>query len=91
VCKEVAIGLRFVHQWLTAVDQVRLQGLIPRVRELAKLGGSVFLAFAPAVIVISVFFTVLYAVRMANEMSRLVSTVLHTPGTAGTGDCSVTC
>ena len=35
-------------------------------RELAKLGGSLFLAFAPSIIVISVLFTVLYAVRMAG-------------------------
>ena len=42
------------------------QGLIPRVKELAKLGGSLFLAFAPSIIVISVLFTVLYAVRMAS-------------------------
>jgi len=39
-----------------------LEGLIPRAKELIKLGGSLFLAFAPAIIVISLLFTVLYSV-----------------------------
>jgi len=74
-------NIRFVHQCLTAADRARLQGLIPRVRELAKLGGSVFLAFAPAVIVISVFFTVLYAVRMTARHHALHACPAS-PGTA---------
>jgi len=39
-----------------------LEGLIPRAKELIKLGGSFFLAFAPGIIVISLLFTVLYSV-----------------------------
>lgn len=39
-----------------------LQGLIPRAKELIKLGGGFFLAFVPAVIVISLLFTGMFAV-----------------------------
>jgi hypothetical protein len=37
-----------------------LQGLIPRATELLKLGGSVFLAFAPFILAISVLFGGIY-------------------------------
>lgn len=36
------------------------QGLIPRATELLKLGGSVFLAFAPFILAISVLFGGIY-------------------------------
>ncbi len=39
-----------------------LQGLLPRLAELAKLGGRFFLAFLPAVLIISGLFTGIYAV-----------------------------
>lgn len=39
-----------------------LEGLIPRVSSLAQLGGSIFLAFLPAVAVISLLFSAIYFV-----------------------------
>lgn len=39
-----------------------MQGLIPRVTSLAQLGGSVFLAFLPAVFFISLVFSAIYFV-----------------------------
>eukprot|EP00877_Chromochloris_zofingiensis_P002515 jgi/Chrzof1/12264/Cz06g27200.t1 len=39
-----------------------LEGLIPRASELLKLGGSVFLAFAPFILVISLLFSGIYMV-----------------------------
>ncbi|KAF8065708.1 hypothetical protein HT031_002768 [Scenedesmus sp. PABB004] len=38
-----------------------LEGLIPRAAELLKLGGSVFLAFAPFIVAISLLFGAIYA------------------------------
>ena len=39
------------------------QGLIPRGGELIKLGGSLFLVFLPFMLVFSLLFTGVYAVR----------------------------
>ena len=44
-----------------------LQGLIPRVTSLAQLGGSVFLAFLPAVFFISLVFSAIYFVSLASD------------------------
>ncbi len=41
-----------------------LQGLIPRATSLAQLGGSFFLAFLPAVLVISLLFSAIYFVSL---------------------------
>lgn len=38
------------------------KGLVPRAKELLKLGGTFFLAFLPAIIVISIIGTVTFAV-----------------------------
>ena len=54
-----------------------MQGLPGRAKELIKLGGSLFLAFAPAIIVISVLFTVLYAVRHASMTRRSQTVTMH--------------
>ena len=64
-CQLFAISWTLICAHMRSHD-VGAQGLIPRVKELAKLGGSLFLAFAPSIIVISVLFTVLYAVRMSG-------------------------
>ena len=46
-----------------------LQGLLPRLAELAKLGGRFFLAFLPAVLIISLLFTGIYAVSCCCRRS----------------------
>eukprot|EP00891_Asterochloris_glomerata_P008170 jgi/Astpho2/8170/Aster-x0800 len=43
-----------------------LEGLLPRLAELAKLGGRFFLAFLPAVLIISGLFTGIYAIWGQN-------------------------
>ena len=43
-----------------------MQGLIPRVTSLAQLGGSVFLAFLPAVFFISLVFSAIYFVSFLH-------------------------
>ena len=50
-----------------------LQGLLPRLAELAKLGGRFFLAFLPAVLIISALFTGIYAVSCCSTVSALLS------------------
>ena len=44
--------------------QVYVQGLIPRLSQLVQLGGSFFLAFLPAVLVISALFSAIYFVSI---------------------------
>jgi hypothetical protein len=57
-----------------------LQGLIPRATSLAQLGGSFFLAFLPAVLVISLLFSAIYFVSLllrSNAQSVICLTRLH--------------
>lgn len=57
-----------------------LQGLIPRLTQLARLGGSFFLAFLPAVLVISLLFSGIYFVSFLTNCvlrSALTPTMLH--------------
>ena len=57
-----------LHAYIISAVQVfvhklcPLQGLIPRATSLAQLGGSFFLAFLPAVLVISLLFSAIYFV-----------------------------
>ena len=50
-----------------------LQGLIPRATSLAQLGGSFFLAFLPAVLVISLLFSAIYFVSFLLRVSQLLA------------------
>lgn len=53
-----------LHYFAVMLKVCPLQGLIPRATSLAQLGGSFFLAFLPAVLVISLLFSAIYFVSL---------------------------